>query len=284
MRIEKIALGGFEIYGLTDGNFYLDGGTMFGVVPKILWEKKSPADKKNRIKLALNSILIKIKKELILVETGIGSKLSQEFSEIYAVKRKPGLLASLRELGFEPEDIHFVINTHLHFDHCGGNTLENERGQIVPTFPKAKYIIQKGEWEFALNPNERDSPSYLVENFLPLEKYGLLELIEGDREIREGVKAVLAPGHTAFHQCVKVESEGKILFYLGDMVPTSTHIGLSYIMSYDLFPLETLANKKRFYEQAIKEDWIFAFDHDPAHYFGKVKKINNKYEFKTLKK
>jgi len=284
MRIEKLALGGFEIYGLTDGNFYLDGGTMFGVVPKILWEKKSPADKKNRIKLALNSVLIKIKKELILVETGIGSKLSQKFSEIYAVKRKPGLLASLRELGFKPEDIHFVINTHLHFDHCGGNTLENERGQIVPTFPNAKYIIQKGEWEFALNPNERDSPSYLVENFLPLEKYGLLELVEGDREIREGVKAVLAPGHTAFHQCVKVESEGKILFYLGDMVPTSAHIGLSYIMSYDLFPLETLANKKRFFEQAIREDWIFAFDHDPVHYFGKVKKINNRYEFKTFKK
>lgn len=282
MKVERFNLGGFEIFGLRDGYFYLDGGAMFGVVPKTLWQKKSRPDKKNRIKLSLNSLLIKTQEDLILVETGIGPKLEQKFSDIYNVRREPGLLASLQTLGFRPEDIHFVINTHLHFDHCGGNTLKNEKGEIVPAFSKAKYIIQKGEWEAACHPNERDKSSYLAENFLSLEKYGLLELVDGDREVRKGIEVVLASGHTACHQCVKVESQGKILFYLGDMVPTSVHIGLSYIMSYDLFPLQTLENRKRFYEQAIQEDWIVAFVHDPRHFFGKIKKVNNKYEFQSL--
>lgn len=282
MKVERFNLGGFEIFGLRDGYFYLDGGAMFGVVPKTLWQKKSRPDKKNRIKLSLNSLLIKTQEDLTLVETGIGPKLEQKFSDIYNVRREPGLLASLQTLGFRPEDIHFVINTHLHFDHCGGNTLKNEKGEIVPAFSKAKYIIQKGEWEAACHPNERDKSSYLAENFLSLEKYGLLELVDGDREVRKGIEVVLASGHTACHQCVKVESQGKILFYLGDMVPTSAHIGLSYITSYDLFPLQTLENRKRFYEQAIQEDWIVAFVHDPRHFFGKIKKVNNKYEFQTL--
>ncbi|MCK4363396.1 MAG: MBL fold metallo-hydrolase, partial [Candidatus Aminicenantes bacterium] len=149
MTIDRISLGQFEIYGLRDGFFFLDGGAMFGVVPKTLWEKKFPADEKNRIKLALNSILIKTAKELILVETGIGGDLDPKFYDYYSVERKPGLVLSLEKLGYKAEDIDLVVNTHLHFDHCGGNTSKNEKGEDAPTFPKARYIIQKGEWEDA---------------------------------------------------------------------------------------------------------------------------------------
>ncbi|MFQ5721758.1 MAG: MBL fold metallo-hydrolase, partial [Candidatus Aminicenantales bacterium] len=174
MTIDKITLHQFEIYGLRDGFFYLDGGAMFGVVPKVLWEKKCPADEKNRIKVGLNSILIDNKKDLILVETGIGSSFDQKFYEYYSIQRKPGLIPSLQKLGIDPEEIDFVINTHLHFDHCGGNTYPNEKGEFVPSFPQAKYIIQKGEWEAALHPNARDKASYLSQFFLPLKEYGLL--------------------------------------------------------------------------------------------------------------
>jgi glyoxylase-like metal-dependent hydrolase (beta-lactamase superfamily II) len=282
MTIDRISLGQFEIYGLRDGFFHLDGGAMFGVVPKILWEKKFPADEKNRIKLALNSILIKTEKALILVETGIGSDLDPKFYDYYSVERKPGLVLSLKKLGYQAEDIDFVINTHLHFDHCGGNTYKNEKGEDVPTFPQARYIIQKGEWEYALHPTERDKPSYLGKNFLPLERQELLQLVDGDKEISEGVEVIVIPGHTACHQCVKASSGGKVFFFLGDLVPTSAHVGLPYIMSYDLFPQETVENKKKYFDQAIEEDWILAFNHDPEHFFGKVKKVNKKYTFGPL--
>jgi len=282
MTIDRIALGEFEIYGLRDGFFYLDGGAMFGVVPKILWEKKCPADEQNRIKLGLNSILIKAGKSLILVETGIGKGLDKKFLEYYSVDRKPGLVRSLQRLGYEVDDIDLVVNTHLHFDHCGGNTHKDKKGEDVPTFPKARYIIQKGEWEYALHPSERDRLSYLKQSFLPLEKHSLLHLVDGDEKIAEGVKVVLVPGHTPAHQCLKVCSEEKVFFFLGDLVPTSAHVGLSYIMSYDLFPLQTLENKKRVFDQAIKENWILAFNHDPQHFFGKVKKVEEKYSFEPL--
>jgi glyoxylase-like metal-dependent hydrolase (beta-lactamase superfamily II) len=282
MSSERIRLGDFDIYGLRDGYFYLDGGAMFGVVPKTLWEKKCPADAQNRIKLALNSVLIKTLQALVLVETGIGTKYDQKFRGIYCVEKDPGLLASLSALGFEPGDIDFVINTHLHFDHCGGNTLRNEKGEVVPTFPRARYIIQRGEWDWAREPNEREKSSYLKENFLPLEDYGLVDLADGDSRVTEGVDVILSPGHTPRHQSVKVSSGGKTLFFLGDLVPTSAHIGLPYVMSYDLFPLKTMETKKRFYEHATKEDWILAFVHDPLYYFGKVGRKNNKYEFVPL--
>ncbi len=282
MKIDRVALGHFKIYGLRDGLFCLDGGAMFGVVPKILWEKKFPPDRFNRIKFALNSILIDTGDSRVLVDTGIGGDLDLKSVDIYSVEREPGLLSSLQELGYEAEDINFVVNTHLHFDHCGGNTFRNEQGEYEPTFPKAKYIIQRAEWDYALNPSYRDRPSYSPHNFLPLEKYARVQFVEGDKEILKGVEVIVVSGHTSHHQCVKVRSEGEVLFYLGELVPTSAHIGLSYIMSYDLYPLETLENKKKLYDQAIKEDWILAFDHDPQHYFGKIKKVDNKFKFEPL--
>lgn len=282
MTIDRIALGHFEIYGLRDGLFCLDGGAMFGVVPKVLWEKKYPPDRFNRIKFALNSILIDTGNARVLVDTGIGADLDLKSAEIFSVRREPGLVPSLQKLGYGAEDIDFVINTHLHFDHCGGNTFRNEKGEYEPTFPKAKYIIQKGEWEYAINPCYRDKPSYHTENFLPLEKYGLVQFVEGDKEIVEGVEVIVVSGHTSHHQCVKARSGGNALFFLAELIPTSAHMGLSYIMSYDLFPLETLENKKKFCDQAIEEDWIIAFDHDPEHFFGKVKKVEDKYKFEPL--
>jgi len=183
MTTNKLTLNKFKICGLRDGFFSLDGGAMFGVIPKVLWEKKCPADEKNRIKVGLNSILIDNKKDLILVETGIGAQLKQKVYEYYSIQREPGLIASLQKLGVEPEDIDFVINTHLHFDHCGGNTFLNDKGEFVPTFPQAKYIIQKGEWDYAHHPSPRDEASYLSQFFLPLKEHGLLELVEGNTSI-----------------------------------------------------------------------------------------------------
>ena len=282
MTIDKIALGQFEVHGLRDGFFRLDGGAMFGVVPKPLWEKKFPSDDQNRIKLALNSFLIKKSDLLILIETGIGSDLDEKIFKYYSVEREPGLVGALQELGFQAEDIDIVINTHLHFDHCGGNTYKNEEGNFVPTFSKARYIIQRKEWEYALAPTERDRPSYITQYFLPLEKAGQLQLVDGDTEITEGVDTVLIPGHTSSHQCVKVQSAGRTFFFLGDLVPTTGHIGLPYIMSYDLYPQETLENKKKVFDSAIKENWVLGFNHDPDHFFGQVEKIEDKYRFKSL--
>jgi glyoxylase-like metal-dependent hydrolase (beta-lactamase superfamily II) len=282
MTADKISIGPITIYGLRDGFFSLDGGAMFGVVPKVLWEKIYPADEQNRIKLGLNSLLIQKEGVKVLVDTGMGGHLKRKLYEYYAVDQDPGLILSLQEKGVTPGDIDFVINTHLHFDHCGGNTFEDESGHIVASFPNARYIVQKGEWEYANDPCERDRSSYAKNTFLPIKDSGLLELVEGNTEISEGIEVILTPGHTAYHQCVKIQAEGKVLFFLGDMVPTSGHVGLSYIMSYDLMPLESLESKKKILNKAIDEDWIVAFNHDPDRFFGKIRKIDGKYTFQSL--
>lgn len=282
MTFDRLALGSFRINGLRDGFFRLDGGAMFGVVPKTLWERIYPADDKNRIRLGLNSLLVQSGDFNLIIDTGIGSHFDSKLSGLYTVDNEPGLIAALEKVGLKPEDIDIVINTHLHFDHCGGNTIVSEGRDILPTFSRARYIIQKGEWESALRPNARDRASYLEQYFVPLKEGGQLQLVEGDTEISEGLEVVLASGHTAHHQCVKIESEGQTLFFLGDMVPTSGHVGLPYIMSYDLFPLETMKNKERFYQQAIEEDWTVAFNHDPEYFFGKITQKNRKYDFQPL--
>lgn len=278
----KLTLGKFQVYGLRDGFFYLDGGSMFGVVPKILWGKIYAPDSHNRIKLALNSLLIDTGKDRILVDSGVGTHLVGKLRDYYSIETKPGLVSSLRDLDYSVKDINFVINTHLHFDHCGGNTCKNEKGEIVPTFPNATYIIQKCEWDHALRPGFRDKPNYLGQFFLPLEKQGQLRLVEGDTIVTEGVEVVLTPGHTACHQCVKIQSQQNVLFFLGDMVPTSAHVGSFYIASYDLYPMETFENKTRYFEQAVEGDWIVALNHDPDYYFGRIVSQNGKYRFNPL--
>ncbi|MGQ9470604.1 MAG: MBL fold metallo-hydrolase [Candidatus Aminicenantales bacterium] len=274
MSRERLAVGKFEIYALREGFFYLDGGAMFGVVPKVLWEKKVPADSLNRICLATNSLLIRSPEANVLVETGLGTKLPPKFFDHYAIELKPGLKEALKEIGILPEDVDFVINTHLHFDHCGSNT-EGEGEKIIPAFPRALYFIQKGEWEAALNPNERDRSSYLAENFLPLQ--GRVVLVEGDREIIPGVRVVLTPGHTAHHQSVIINEGGKTIFYAGDLIPTAAHVGLPYIMSYDLYPVDTLNTKKKWLDRAAEEGWLIAYVHDPNYFFSRVKKEKDKF-------
>jgi glyoxylase-like metal-dependent hydrolase (beta-lactamase superfamily II) len=282
MTIENLTIGKFTIHGLRDGYFALDGGSMFGVVPKPIWEKTFLADELNRIHFGLNSILIKTGSARILVDTGIGTIIPEKFLQYYAVDQNPGLVQSLNNLGINPQEIDFVINTHLHFDHCGGNTQRDDEGQVIPVFPNAGYFIQKGEWEYGLQPVYRDKASYFSQTYSPLKDHGLLKLVDGDESITDGVSVILTSGHTAHHQSVIVESEGEKLAFLGDAVPTSAHVGLAYIASYDLFPMTTLENKKRILEQSVEEDWTIAFVHDPQHYFGKVLKSRDKFIFEPI--
>jgi len=282
MTINNINLGHFTIQGLRDGYFALDGGPMFGVMPKTIWEKTFPADELNRIHFGLNSILIKTQSAQILVDTGIGTIIPEKFLQYLCVDQAPGLVQSLKNLGSDPEDIDFVINTHLHFDHCGGNTRKDEEERILPVFPKAKYIIQKGEWDYGLNPIYRDMVSYFDQTYAPLQGFGLLQLVNGEESVAEGVSVILTPGHTSHHQSVIVESAGKKLAFLGDAIPTSAHVGLGYIASLDLFPMTTIEIKTKILDQAVEEDWIIALAHDPGHYFGKVQKSKNKFIFEPL--
>lgn len=238
---------------------------MFGIVPRVLWEKTDPPDDKNRILLALRSLLIQTREANVLVDTGIGSKGDQKFRDIYVVDRNPPLEGALANYGLRPQDIDIVINTHLHLDHAGGNTCFGEGGRIVPAFPKAKYIIQKGEWEDAANPDERTRGSYMPNDFLPLKEFeGVVELLDKvTAEVVEGVTVAVTGGHTAFHQCVKVESEGQTALFLADLVPTASHLPLPYMMAYDLVPQDTLKAKRHLLNQAVEEGWLVIFQHDP---------------------
>lgn len=264
-------LGQFEIYALTDGWFRLDGGAMFGIVPKPLWERTHPPDQRNRIIMNLGVLLIKAHGKNILVDSGAGDKLDPKWQDIYAIEHKPSLIESLERVRLTPSDIDIVINTHLHFDHAGGNTIKNHEGQILPVFPKARYFIQKGEWGWARTDHERTRYAYMKEDFEPLEKSGQIVFLEGDEEIEKGIKAIKTPGHTEHHQCVLIEWEGEKAIFLGDLIPMVSHIPYAYIMGYDLFPLTTMETKKRVIEQAYREHWLLIFQHDPKVKMGYLK-------------
>jgi len=278
----SLLIGKIQIFGIRDGFFFLDGGAMFGVVPKVIWNKTCPADNDNLIKLGLNCLLIRTPETLVLVETGVGAHLKKKLYAYYAVDRNPELPAELNRLGIEPPDIDIVVNTHLHFDHCGGNITASEDGTFVPAYPNARYVIQRGEWENALHPCSRDRVSYVPHTFLPLEPSEHLQLVDGEDEIATGITVFPAAGHTAGHQCLKVESEGETFLFLGDMVPTAAHIALPYIMSYDLFPTETYENKERILQQAVTGDWIVAFSHEIEHFFGRVRRPGKRFIFEPL--
>lgn len=264
-------LGAFEIYPVSDGRFRLDGGAMFGVVPKALWEKCCPADECNRISLSLTALLIRANGKNILVDTGLGPKEDEKFWNMFAVERTPTILESLKRLGLEPEDIHLVINTHLHFDHAGGNTMQ-ENGAVVPTFPNAKYFVQHGEFEDAARANERTKASYRRDNFTPIDHINQWEFLHGDTELVPGVTTVVTAGHTRCHQSVKIESEGQVAFFLGDLIPTVSHLPLPYIMGYDLFPIQTLETKRWVLDRAFEERWLLLFEHDPVVQAGYVRR------------
>ena len=276
-------LGAFDIQPVTDGRFRLDGGAMFGVVPKILWEKCCQPDEQNRISLGLNCLLIRAGRKNILVDTGLGDKEDAKFQEIFAVERIPTLRDSLKMQGLQPEDIHMVVNTHLHFDHAGGNTVR-ENGAIVPTFPRAKYFVQGGEYEDAARANERTRASYRRENFTPVAHVDQWEFMDGETELVPGVSVVVTEGHTRHHQSIKIESEGQIAFYLGDLIPTVSHLPLPYIMGYDLYPLQTLETKRWVLDRALSENWLLIFEHDPRVLMGRVRKdIEGKFYLEEVK-
>ena len=265
-------LGAFDIYAVTDGRFRLDGGAMFGVVPKALWQKCCPADELNRIPLHLNCLLIRAHGKHVLVDTGLGDKEDAKFQAMFAVERTPSLRDSLQLYGLTPNDIHLVINTHLHFDHAGGNTVTNGHGALLPAFPKATYYVQQGEYDDATAANERTRASYRQNNFTPVAQLNQWELIQGDTQLLPGITTMVTAGHTRFHQSVKVESEGRVAFFLGDLIPTVSHLPLPYIMGYDLDPLRTLDTKRRVLDQAFAEDWLLLFEHDPLIQAGHLRK------------
>ncbi len=273
--------GEFTLSLVSDGTFWLDGGAMFGIVPKVLWNKLNPADALNRIKLGLNCLLIQTPETKVLVDTGVGKKLDVKFKEIYKVERDTGLIESLGKLGVQPEDIDFVINTHLHFDHCGGNTIEQD-GHYIPTFPHAKYMIQRQEWHDATNTNERTKASYVQRNFLPVEASGQLLLVDGDNEVLPGISVVVTNGHTRGHQSVIIESMGNKAIYFGDLIPTSSHVKIPYIMSYDLFPINVVEKKREILSQATKERWLLIFEHDPENPFAYLIEMEGKQVLKKL--
>ena len=282
MNSPRIALGSFDVFGLRDGYFFLDGGAMFGVVPKVIWQKLIPADESNRIQLGLNSLLIDTGEKKVLVDTGIGENLPSKYAEFYSPRRISGLFGELKKNNMQPEDIDYVINTHLHFDHSGGNTVKDEEGNFHPAFSNAEYVIQEKEWNNAIQPKGRDKPSYMDYLYFPIEREDQLHLVEGEEEILPGITVMPATGHTTGHQIVRVQSGNSTLFFLGDLIPTALHVHLPYIMGYDQHPAETFESKERFLEKAVKKGWIVAFNHDPNHFFGRISEKDGKFVFQPL--
>ena len=274
MKNQELVLGDFELTLVSDGTYVTDGGAFFGVVPKVLWERKAQPDEFNRIRVGLNSVLVRTGKLNVLIETGIGNKLPEKQKRIWQTPEK--LLDSLREAGAGPEDIDIVINSHLHFDHCGWNTVYRD-GHAVATFPKAKYYAPEGEWRHGQLQLERDRVSYLSDNYNPLIDSGQMQLIEGEAEIVPGISVVPYPGHTRNMNAVFIRSGGKTACYISDLVPTSWHLEPTWLMAYDLFPLETIENKKKYYEKAVPEQWLTIFTHDPEIGWGTIAKSGSKF-------
>ena len=258
--MHRLTLGNFELIAVSDGLYRLDGGAFFGVIPKVMWSKKVVADENNYVATGLNSIVVRTGEHTVLIETGIGNKLPEKLAKIYGQPAQ--LLDNLSAAGIAPEDIDIVINTHLHFDHCGWNTVLRA-GLPVATFPKAKYYVQEGEWQYAQRPSERDGISYMTGNYDPLVASGQMQLLRGDLEIVPGISVKVFPGHTQYMQAVIVSSGGETACYISDLIPTSAHLNLNWVMAFDLFPLQTLDSRKRYYAEAIPNKWLTIFTHDP---------------------
>ena len=271
-----LELGSIRIHILHDGTFALDGGAMFGVVPRVLWQKTDPPDEKNRVTLGLNVALIETAGRRILVDTGMGDKWSEKERTLYRIDRSSTLLGALRALGLGPADIDLVINTHLHFDHAGGNT-RLEGGKPVPTFPRARYLVQKGEWDDATRPHERSRASYREVDIAPLAEAGQVDLLTGDVEVAPGVRVVRVGGHTAHHQIVVVEGGGSALFIPTDLLPTTSHLPLPFVMSYDLYPVATLEAKRELLQKAAESDSWLLFYHDRETPLGRVRREGDRY-------
>jgi glyoxylase-like metal-dependent hydrolase (beta-lactamase superfamily II) len=258
-----MTFGDFEVVPLFDGFFRLDGGAMFGVVPKPLWQKRTEPDDRNRIRLGLRPLLVRTTEHTVLIDAGIGGKMSQKDVDIYGVDRSLDLTGSLAAAGVTPADVDVVIATHLHFDHAGGFTA-NTDGMVRPTFPRARYYIRRAEWDDATHPHERNRASYLPENFMPLQEAGVVSFTDDDQEIVPGISVERTGGHTMHHQMVRIQSGGRTGVFVADLMPTTAHVDEPWIMAYDLYPMDTLAFKKQFVREAIAGEYVIFFEHDPA--------------------
>ncbi len=265
-------LGEMDLTILTDGTYLLDGGAMFGVVPKPMWEKRAPANAHNQILLGTNTVVVRTGKHTVVIETGIGNKLSEKMRAIFDAKL--ALPASFEAAGIKPEEVDIVINTHLHFDHCGWNTTRKPDGSLVPTFPNARYFAHRGEVEHGHLQLERDAVSYNSDNYDPLVASQQMTLIDPpsgvQMEIVPGVSVEVFPGHTAQTMAVMLDSGGQRACYISDLIPTSAHLDATWVMGYDLYPLTCIEQRKRFLSRAIPEQWLVLFTHDHHHPMGYV--------------
>jgi glyoxylase-like metal-dependent hydrolase (beta-lactamase superfamily II) len=287
--MQRLTLGNFELSVFSDGTYPLDGGAFFGVIPKTMWSKKVSSNEQNHVTSGLNSLLIRTGKEIVLVETGIGDKLSERMVKFYGQPAQ--LISNLASAGIAPEDVDIVINTHLHFDHCGWNTRLDKNRKAVPTFPRAKYYAPEGEWQYAQRPSERDAISYISENYDPLVASGQMTLLKGGEEIVPGITVKTFPGHTASMMGVIIRGSQNphlsqdrdevghptdfsptTACYISDLIPTTAHIDLVWGMGFDLYPLQTIESKKQYYSQSIPEKWLTVFTHDPKTPWAYVEK------------
>lgn len=263
-------LGNLQLIPLFDGFFRLDGGAMFGAVPKPLWERRAPADDRNRIQLGLRPLLVQGDRTLI-IDAGIGAKMDPKSIDIYAIDRGLDLVQTLAAAGLRVDDVDLVVATHLHFDHAGGFITRRESGRLAPAFPRARYLIRRAEWEDATHPHERNRASYLAENFVPLAEAGVIHFTHGDETVMPGVRVVRTGGHTMHHQMIVIESEGATAVFAADLMPTAAHVDEPWIMGYDLYPMDTLAFKRTFVRQAIDREYLVFFEHDPAIVAGYIR-------------
>ncbi len=273
--------GEIEVRPIHGGIFWLDGGSMFGVVPKTIWEKKMVPDEKNRLAFAVNALLVRASGRTILVETGNGTKWDAKLRNIYRFPDNDPLMESLAKAGVKPEEIDVVINTHLHFDHAGGNTRLVD-GRAVPAFPNAKYIVQKAEIEHAMRPTERDRASYYAHDFVPVTDAGQWQFVEGDTEILPGISVVKIPGHNLNIQAVQIRGGGKKLMYVSDLIPTRHHLPLPWIIAYDLYPLTTLETKRKWIGEFLRDGWVVALGHDPDFAAGTLHEHDGKVAFEPV--
>jgi glyoxylase-like metal-dependent hydrolase (beta-lactamase superfamily II) len=270
-----VIFGDLDLLPLLDGHFRLDGGAMFGVVPKPLWERRAPADHRNRIRLGLRPLLVR-GAHTIIIDAGIGAKMDAKNADIYGVDRTPGLDRALAIAGASRNDIDVVLATHLHFDHAGGFTERRADGAVVPGFPRARYVIRRAEWDDATHPHERNRASYLADNFVPLADAGVVDFNEDDGTIMPGVRVVRTGGHTMHHQIVMLESRDRTAVFAADLIPTAAHVDEAWIMGYDLYPMDTLTFKRAFVREAIDREYLVFFEHDPEIAAGFIREHNGR--------
>jgi glyoxylase-like metal-dependent hydrolase (beta-lactamase superfamily II) len=277
-----VTFGDLELDSLSDGTFRLDGGAMFGVVPKPLWQRRAPADERNRIRMGLRPLLVRGERTL-LIDAGIGDKMDDKSVEIYGIDRRRTLDHDLAALGLARDDIDIVLASHLHFDHAGGFTVRaGVPGGLAPAFPNATYIVRAAEWDDAMHPHERNRASYLAENFAPLAASGCLQLMDGDGPIMPGVRVVRTGGHTMHHQMVMIESGGRTAVFTADLIPSTAHVDVPWIMGYDLYPMDTLAFKRGFVRDAIEREYLIFFEHDPDIAAGYIREENGRLRVEAL--